>query len=103
MAIPKQSITDFRAYVDWNISAEDQKSFNKDNIRLTTQEPKAVKYEIGFKDHYPVENIQIEKNKNKLFEDIREFEFEFEGIGFALQGRSVINSDNCWCSFLALS
>jgi hypothetical protein len=69
-------------------------SFNKDTIRLIPQEPKVVKYEKGFKGHYPVEIIQIEESKKKLFEDITEYEFEFEGIGFVLKGKSVVNFDN---------
>jgi hypothetical protein len=63
-------------------------------INLKPQKPQAVKYEKGFKDHYPVEIIRIDNNQNKLFEDITEYEFEFKGIGYVLQGRSVINSDN---------
>jgi hypothetical protein len=69
-------------------------SFNEDNISLIPQESRAVKYEKGFKGHYPVEIIQIEESKKKLFEDITEYEFEFEGIGFVLKGKSAVRSDN---------
>jgi len=69
-------------------------SINTDNVILVPQKPKSVKYEKGFKDHYPVTIIQIEENKKKLFEDKTEYKFEFEGIGFVLKGKSLINSEN---------
>ena len=69
-------------------------SLNKNDVKLIRQKPKPVKYEKGFEGHYPVKNIQIQGSDNKLFENKHEFEFEFEGIGFALQGRSAINNEN---------
>ncbi len=69
-------------------------SYHNDSINLNPQKPKAVKYEKGFKDHYPVEIIQIEKSKKKLFKEITEYEFEFEGIGFVLKGKSTADINN---------
>ena len=67
---------------------------NTTNVSFVPQEPIAVKYEKGFNGHYPLEIIQIEESKKKLSQDMTEFEFEFEGIGFVLKGKSDISSDN---------
>ncbi|HCK99431.1 MAG TPA: hypothetical protein DHW42_04915 [Candidatus Marinimicrobia bacterium] len=67
---------------------------DSDNIHLTPQKPAAVQYEKGFKNHYPVEQLQIEENNQKLFKENTEHTFEFEGVGFVLRGRSAIDSGN---------
>ena len=50
------------------------------DVRIQVQEPKTVKLEISFEGHHPIErkplNIQLDK----------EASFEFEGIGFAING-----------------
>jgi len=51
-----------------------------DKIKIRTQRPKPVRLEIGFEGHYPVEkrilNLEVET----------EASFEFDGIGFSLNG-----------------
>jgi len=69
-------------------------NINGDIIQLKVQKPMQVKYEKGFEGHYPVEIINIDNNLKKMSRDVTESEFEFEGIGFALKGRSAIDSDN---------
>lgn len=52
----------------------------EDEVRIETQNIKPVKLEIGFLNHYPNEKIHL---KTRF---INEASFEFEGIGFVLDG-----------------
>lgn len=63
-----------------NIQANGGKVEN-DKITLAIQQPKTVKPEQGFKNVYPVEKTDFNR-------DIKEVNFEFEGTGFSLQGEA---------------
>jgi hypothetical protein len=54
-----------------------------DKVTIKVQKPKAVRLEVGFEGHYPVEN----KALNTTLTD--ETSFEFEGVGFALSGSAT--------------
>jgi hypothetical protein len=55
-------------------------SVNENDVEINVQEIKPVRLEVGFEGHYPVER--------KRFDDEikEEYSFEFDGIGFALNG-----------------
>lgn len=53
-------------------------------VVITLQKPKPVKFEKSFEGHYPIEKRWME---NKVIED--EFVFDFEGIGFVLRGEAA--------------
>lgn len=63
-----------------NIQANGGKVEN-DKITLAVQQPKTVKLEQGFKNVYPVEKTDFNR-------DIKEVNFEFEGTGFSVQGEA---------------
>ncbi len=51
---------------------------NDETVVINIQEPKPVKFEVGFKGHYPVKRQPLNINLKD------EASFDFEGIGFAL-------------------
>jgi len=51
---------------------------NGDNITIAVQEPKAVKFEQGFPNMYPIEKRDI------TWDNSKELSFDFEGTGFIL-------------------
>ena len=55
-------------------------SVNSDELVIRVQEPQPVRFEVGFKDHYPVQRRSLN------LELAREGEFSFEGIGFTCTG-----------------
>ncbi|MFN8258478.1 MAG: ADP-ribosylglycohydrolase family protein [Bacteroidales bacterium] len=57
-------------------------------ISMLAQEPKPVKLEKGFVDHFPKEIIQIENAKNSLNRNNPEYNFTFRGNGFVVRGNS---------------
>ncbi len=59
-----------------------------DDITLKPQKPFAVKYEKGFINHYPSEILHIEESNRRLNENNTIYNFEFEGAGFVVRGRS---------------
>ncbi len=63
-------------------------TINKKIAKIKVQQPEAVRYEKSFENMYPVELIDIKKNIPD------EFEFEFEGTGFVLNGgANKVNKD----------
>jgi len=66
-------------------------SVSDDEVVIKEQMIKPVKLEIGFEGHYPVEKKILMGNKSsnpywKEKEGANEFSFDFEGIGFAING-----------------
>jgi hypothetical protein len=59
-------------------------------ITILTQQPKTVRFEQSFTDHFPVEKRQIHKEIEK------DFDFEFDGVGFVLRGEVKPRSGNSW-------
>ena len=59
----------------------------KQEAIIKVQEPKPVRLEVGFEGHYPVERRMLG------IKFINEASFEFEGIGFAVTGRTVKKGD----------
>jgi len=55
-------------------------------VVIKLQEPKPVKFEVGFKDHYPVERRPLFEAGEKGMKIKKEGSLEFEGIGFAVTG-----------------
>jgi len=63
-----------------------------DDIEIPFEKIEPVKLEVGFEGHFPKDKILIRKN---LDENNSELVFDFEGIGFALNGAAVKdNRDN---------
>jgi hypothetical protein len=68
----------------------------KDDVfEIPYQMVEPVRLEVGFEGHYPKEKVFIRYRSNvvipglaQLDEDHREIEFDFEGIGFALNGEA---------------
>ena len=56
-----------------------------ETIQIPLQEIKVLPLEIGFKDHFPVRKIDIVRMLEK---GNAEYEFEFEGKGFVVNGRT---------------
>ena len=56
-----------------------------DNVTISCQQPKPVKYEKAFEGHVPVERKNIRKSINPTLD------LDFEGIGFVIKG-------NVWCN-----
>ncbi len=52
----------------------------ENEVTIQVQEPMPVKLEKGFEDHFPVERRRIRQSFKK------DFEFEFQGVGFAATG-----------------
>ncbi|UCC23516.1 MAG: ADP-ribosylglycohydrolase family protein [Planctomycetota bacterium] len=52
------------------------------NVTIKVQEPKAVPLEVAFEGHWPKEQISLGKQLTD------EIEFEFDGIGFAVEGNA---------------
>lgn len=63
-------------------------SEDENDLIINFQKPETVKFEQGFKGHYPVERKQVEWGKKSIDEENREYMFDFEGKGFVLTGRS---------------
>jgi hypothetical protein len=57
-----------------------------DNVEIKIEEIKPVKLEIGFEGHYPIEKKMLSFGKLDLNVNKDETTFEFEGIGFAVNG-----------------
>jgi hypothetical protein len=61
-----------------------------ENIEIPFQKIEAVRLEVGFENHYPLER----KSANKILNDKNsEFTLDFSGNGFALQGWAQSNSE----------
>jgi hypothetical protein len=63
---------------------------NGEDVRIKIQEPKAVPREAGFEGHYPVERRRLDSVLNAASQDA---EFNFDGIGFVLNGAAVVSDD----------
>lgn len=63
-------------------------SIDDETVKIIPQEPKAVRFEVGFKGHYPKEILPIEENQQRLNKDNTEYVFDFQGIGFIVKGRA---------------
>ena len=61
-------------------------------IQWRPQAPRPVSFEQGFSGHYPVATVQLETSDRKLSAANTDCQFEFEGIGFVLRGRSVTDA-----------
>ena len=57
------------------------------DVTIKLQDPKPVKLEVGFKDHYPVERRSLRSDDERGMRIEEEGTVAFEGIGFALTGR----------------
>jgi hypothetical protein len=63
---------------------------NGEDVRIKIQEPQAVPREAGFEGHYPVERQRLDSVLNAASRDA---EFNFDGIGFVLNGAAVVSDD----------
>jgi ADP-ribosylglycohydrolase len=63
-------------------------NLNGNTVTLAPQKPKAVKLEQGFEGHYPSKHIEFGWKGLDLNQEKTEYEFEFEGIGFVVNGKS---------------
>lgn len=57
-------------------------------ITITVQEPEPVQLEKGFEGHYPIARLTLPEKDQNLTPEHTEVSFEFNGIGFALNGAS---------------
>lgn len=57
-------------------------------IKIYVQQPKVVALEKGFENHYPVARLSLPEIDQNLSINHPEMSFEFEGIGFVLNGSS---------------
>jgi hypothetical protein len=62
-------------------------SVSDDGVEIKEQKIKPVKLEIGFEGHYPVEKKMLSFMKVKSKNNENEITFDFEGIGFAVNGQ----------------
>ena len=58
------------------------------SITIVPQEVEAVKFEKGFDGHFPLELRSIDEDVKVMNESNAEFNFDFQGIGFVVKGRS---------------
>lgn len=63
-------------------------TIEEDKVTIQVQMPEPVKLEVGFMDHYPVNFLDFGWGGKTLNEDNTECEFNFEGTGFIISGRS---------------
>ncbi|MCF8358204.1 MAG: ADP-ribosylglycohydrolase family protein [Prolixibacteraceae bacterium] len=61
---------------------------NEQIITIDVQHPQPVKLEQGFEGHYPVARLSLSEKDQNLTLNHTQISFEFEGIGFALNGYS---------------
>jgi hypothetical protein len=61
-------------------------SINDVEVEIKEQKIKPVKLEIAFEGHYPIEKKILSSSKEKIKKVENETTFEFEGIGFAVNG-----------------
>ncbi|MCW4041740.1 MAG: ADP-ribosylglycohydrolase family protein, partial [Candidatus Bathyarchaeota archaeon] len=54
-----------------------------EKVAIKVQKPRPVRLEVGFEEHYPVERRELN------VELLDEASFEFEGVGFAVNGATV--------------
>jgi hypothetical protein len=66
---------------------------NNKEVSIKLHSPLPVKYEKGFLNHYPSKIIDIKENQKQLNAGHKEFSFDFEGIGFIVKGKSIVNQD----------
>lgn len=58
------------------------------NVEIVVQKPEAVALEVGFKNHFPTNQIDFRRIGNRLEQGNEEKFFEFTGNGFVLSGGS---------------
>ena len=62
-------------------------SVGEDEVKIEVKEPQAVKFEVAFEGHYPIENQMIRWGENQLKHGgSTEYAIKFEGKGFVIRG-----------------